>query len=422
MPNNYWLGHAVAVAQVKTHTVGGVPANGQIYTATINNKTLSYTATGADTNITIAAALYALLIAYDVEEYTEAEYSYTAATAIITSTVTEAGADVTMTTAADGTGTFVTATVTAATGPEWWTDIDNWSLQAVPVNGDSVYLRGTSTNITRGLAQSAVTLALLDIDSTYTGKIGLPDFHAATGGGATYSEYRATHLAIGATAVNVGRGSGSGSSRMRINFGTVQTTIRAYGTGQPETAGGVALDFIGTHAANALYASRGSIGAAVKPGTVAAVAAANIGSQGSPVSDVQCVFGDGCTLTDLKMTGGTVECRNGFATGELSDGELTVSGTAGVSTSLVANSGLVNYDTTGTLASYKGGKGSKIDFGRVVAARTVTAAVLVADASWNDPGELVTVGGSGIRVRCKLEDLGTIDVGTDFYVARTAAV
>lgn len=421
MANKYWLGHAAAVAQVKTHTVGGVAAAGQVYTCLLNTKTVTYTAGAADTNITIAAALYAALDETAIEEFTEAGYTYTVGNAFFTSTVTTPGVDVTMTTSANGTGTFVTATVTAATGPEWWTDIDNWSGNSLPATGDAVYLRGTNTSITRGLAQSAVVLALLDIDSTFTGKIGLPDFHSATNGGATYSEYRATHLAIGATAVNVGRGSGQGSGRMRLDFGTEQATISMYGTGQPEQQGGAAFDWIGTHAANAIIASRGSIGCAQKPGTTAVCASARIGSQGSAVSDVIAVFGDGCTLTDLKMTGGTVDVRNGLATCDMTAGELTVSGTGGVSTSLACNGGLVNYDTSGTLASYKGGKGSRIDFGRVVIARTVTAAELVAGAAWNDPAELVTVGGSGIRVRCKLEDLDEIDVGTDFFIGRTAA-
>ena len=358
MADKYFLGHAVPVAQVMRHTVGGTPANGQVYTFTINNKTVSVTATGADTNITIAAALYAALDAYTVEEFPELEYTYTAGNAYFDSTGPDTGAEVTMTTGANGTGTFVTTTTTAATGPEWWTDVDNWSGNSLPVNGDNVHLRGTSRSILYGLGQSAVTLALLDIDSTYTGKIGLPDYHAATGGGATYAEYRNTHLAIGATLVNVGRGDGQGSGRIRINFGSVQTTLRVYGTGQPESQGGFALDWLGTHVSNSLIASRGSIGAAIKPGTTAVCASARIGSQGSAVSDVQALFGDGCTLTDLKMTGGTVECRNGFATGEVNEGQLTVSGSAGISTSLKANNGLINYDTTGTLASYSGGKGS----------------------------------------------------------------
>ena len=422
MPSDcYFLGHAVPVAQVKRHTVGGTPANGQVYTFTINSKTVEYTATGADTNATIAEALFDALDVYNVEEFTELEYDYTAGNAYFDTTGPDDGTPVTMTTGADGTGTFVTTTTTAATGPEWWTDVDNWSNGAVPVTGDSVYLRNTSRSILHGLAQSGVTLALLDIDSTYTGKIGLPEFHAATGGGATYGEYRPQFLAIGATAVNVGRGDGQGSSRIRIDFGTVQTTIRMYGTGQPETSGQVAFDWIGTHASNAVIVSRGSIGAAVKPGTVATCASARLGSQGSAVSDVQAVFGDGCALTDLKMTGGTVTVRNGVATVDMTDGELTVAGSAGVSSGLVCNGGRVNYDSSGTLASYKGGKGSKIDFGRVVVARTVTAAELVAGAEWADPAEVVTVGGSGIRVRCKLEDLGEIDVGTDFYISRTAA-
>lgn len=415
MANLYWLGHAVAVSQVKTHTVSGA-TSGDVYKATMNGKDVTYTVVGGDTNDTVAAALQTLLGTTTITEFTEA--TWTVATNVVTST-TVAGEPVDITTSVTGTGTFVTATVTAATGPNWWTDTDNWSTGALPANGDSVYLRGTSTDILYGLAQSAVTLALLDIDSTYTGKIGLPDYHGAAFGGNTgYAEYRATYLAIGATATNVGRGTGQGSGLLRINYGSVQNTSRVYGTGQPTTTGGVVYDFLGTHASNAIYASRGSIGVAIKPGTTSTVANAYIGSQGSAVSDVQCVFGDGATLANIKMTGGTVEVRNGFTTGTITAGELTVSGTAGVATSLIALGGTVNYDSSGTIASYFGGTESRIDFSRVVVARTVTAAELIGNCDWIDPGKVVAVSGSGIRVRCKLSELRNLDIGEDFYLQR----
>ena len=416
MANKYWLGQAVPVAQVDTLTVGGTAAS-QTYTTTINGKDVAYTATGSQTNNEIAAAIQEALDAADIEEF--GEYTFTVAANVITATGPDDGTPVTISVAVSaGTGTFVKATTTTATGPNHWSNVDNWSGGSLPVNSDNVYFRDNAVDVLYDIDQNAVTLALLDFDSTYTGKVGLPDFHGAVAGGATYSEYRETFLKIGATAVNISRGTGPGSARIRLNTGTAQTTVRLYGTAQPEQSGGVAFDFLGTHAANQLIASRGTFGVATKPGTTATIAAAKIGSQGAAVSDVQGVFGDGCTLTDLRMTGGTLEVRNGLATGLMTDGDLTISGSAGVSTSLAAHGGRVNYDTSGTLVSYYGGTGSLIDFSRIAVTRTVTAAELVPNAGWNDPGKVVTVGGSGIRVRCKLDELARIDIGEDFYLQR----
>ena len=416
MANRYWLGQAVPVAQVDTLTVGGTAAS-QTYTVTVNSKEETYTATGTQTNDEIAAAIQEVLDASTIEEF--GEYTYTVDANVITATGPDDGMPVSISVSVSaGTGTFVKATVTAATGPNHWDNVDNWSGATLPVNSDNVYFRDSSVDVLYGIDQNAVTLALLDFDSTYTGKVGLPDFHGAVAGGSTYSEYRETFLKIGATAVNIGRGTGAGSGRIRLNVGTVQTTVRMYGTAKPDQSGGVAFDFLGTHASNQLIASRGVFGVATKPGTTATIAAAKIGSQGAAVSDVQGVFGDGCTLTDLRMTGGTLEVRNGLATGLMTDGELTISGSAGVTTSLAAHGGRVNYDTSGTLVSYYGGTGSMIDFSRIAVSRTVTAAELVPNAGWNDPGKVVTVGGSGIRVRCKLEELAKIDLGEDFYIQR----
>jgi len=420
MANQYWLGQAAAVAQVSTLTVGGTPAAGQVYTATINGKSITYTAVLADTNNTIAAGLQAALAAAATAG-TPVEFSevtWTVGTNVVTATAATAGVPFTVTGGASGAGTLTVATTTASAGPAHWDTAGNWSTGSVPATGDSVYIRESSADILYGIAQSGVTLALLDIDSTYSGKIGLPDLKSSYGGTVSYAEYRPTYLAIGATGVNVGRGQGSGSSRIRLNTGTVQTTLRVYGTASPASTGGVAFDWLGTHASNALVAARGSIGVAAKPGTSAVLASAKVGSQGSAVSDVRLLFGDGCTLTSLVMTGGTVEVRNGVSTVVMTDGVLTLSGTAGVSTSLEADGGLVNYDTTGTLASYVGGTESAIDFSRIAVARTVTAATLNAKAGWKDPGKVVTVGGSGILVRCGLEELGKFDIGENFYIAR----
>ena len=412
MADVFWRGDAPAVQEVKTIVVGGTPANGQVYTVTINGKGIAYTANGSDTNSTIATALQALLAATDDTPPEFDELTYTVDTATITATVTESGVPVTLTSSATGTGTLVTTTTTTATGPNWWSNAANWSGGAVPVNGDNVYIRKNDVDILYGLNQSGVTLAILEIEGTYTGKIGLPDTNANG-----YFEYRETFLKIGATLAYVGRGFGTGPGRLRWNAGTVQTTATVASTGTPEDGIVAAFDFVGTHASNAINAQRGTLGFGVKPGVATTVATLKIGSKDNQASDVSIYSGSNVTLGTVSMNGGALEVCNGATTITVANGTLTA--TAGAFTTISNGSGTVNYDTTGTLGTYVGGTNSMLDCSRVVASRTITSATFHANSSFRDPAKTVTFGGSGATINCKLDELGEFDVGELFVFQRS---
>lgn len=107
MSTNLWLGSAPAVAQVNTITVGGTPASGQQYAVTINGKSVTYTATGGDTNITIATALQLLLAASAIDEFNDATWT-NPSNAVILGTSRTAGQPFTSTSSATGTGTLAT--------------------------------------------------------------------------------------------------------------------------------------------------------------------------------------------------------------------------------------------------------------------------------------------------------------------------
>jgi hypothetical protein len=184
---------------------------------------------------------------------------------------------------------------------ESWDDVNNWSGGSVPVNSDVVHLDHPNTQILHGLAQSAVTLAELH---TYDAVIGLKE-QSDYG----YPEYRARYLAIGATSLVVGEGGGQGSRRQKIDLGSVQSTVRVLNSGAGDERPYPAIILKGTHASNAAYLSRGSVGFAVFGGEAATVATLEAGYQTSQQSDVQCLCGSGVTLTTLQQTGGTVTFR-----------------------------------------------------------------------------------------------------------------
>lgn len=106
-----------------TVTIGGTPANLQVYTATIGGVAITYTATGVDTNITIAAGLAAAINASTTASILAPFTGViaTSAAAVVTITARYAGVDgnaITLTSAATGTGTATASagTLTAGTG------------------------------------------------------------------------------------------------------------------------------------------------------------------------------------------------------------------------------------------------------------------------------------------------------------------
>jgi hypothetical protein len=411
-------GDAPAIAQVNTLTVGGTPATGQVYSVTINDKTYSYTALVSDTNTTITLALLSILQtnSESIPEFGEITWASPTATTITGTSVTP-GIRFINTSGATGTGTLVTTSV-AGQGPNDWDVAANWVSGSVPVTGDSVFLRGLSVNIFNGLNQSGVTLALLDIDSTYTGQIGLPPINTSGSTGTAYAEYRDQYLSISATIMNVGRGSGAGSNQIRVNVGTNICTLNIFGTATPQSPGGYSLDFLGTNAGNAVVASRGYFMVAGLPNSVSTIATCDIGSQTNINTDVVALLGDGCTLGTLLMVGGVVQVNNGATTVQINSGTLTLSGTAGVTT-LTNNSGTFNYDSSGTIGTYVGGNTSLMNATRVNVARTMTNCTLNSGVAFRDTGKTITFGGSGIKMNCAISDLRELDLGEQFFLQRS---
>lgn len=368
-----WLGRAKAVAQVRTHTVGGTAANGQVYTVTINGKSISYTADGSSTNNSIAAALQALLDASTITEF--ALLTWTVNSAIITSTHDTAGVPRTITTAADGTGTFVSATTTAATGPNHWSDATNWSGGAVPVSTDSVDI-GIPVDILYGLDQNAVTLTALTIRASFTAKIGLPRINALN-----YTEDLDTYLKISATTVKIGVGDGNGSGRVKINFGSVQTTVEVRKTGTAIETGIPSVVLLGTHASNAIDCQSGSTGTSIFPLDVSTWLTAKI------ATNATFVFGEGVTLGTLSGEG-TVRGSSSLTTWTQNGGSWTLNGASTVTTMTVAPGAVAYYNSSGTVTTAN--IGGTVDCSGDASARTFTTTTILPGGSLSDPFSSIT--------------------------------
>lgn len=405
MATKIWRGDGADVSQINTIT----PANvgiGNTFTVTINGKSITFTAT-AGTVANVTAGLTALLTASTVPpEF--AEITFTDSTTHVTATAVTPGKPFTQTSSASGgTATLTTNTTTANSSKNDWSLAANWSPVNVPVNADDVFIEATSVSILYGLAQSAVTLASLNIASTFTGTIGLPVY---TG---LYYEYRDTYLAIGATLLNVGTGPGNGSSRIKINTGSVQTTIVCQGTAAGAETGIEAFVWKGTHASNTVEITRGSMGVAIFGGETATIATVRCGYQQNIASDVSMRCGTGTTLTTIEKAGGDLTVASNSTTINHVNGTLTI--LAGTVTTLNVDGGTVYYQSSGTATTVNVGDDATVDYSRDMTSRTVTNCNLYSGGSILDPFKTVTWTNGIDLERTTLQDV-TLDLGNHFRV------
>lgn len=381
MATRRWKGGAAAIAQVNTHTIGGTAANGQVYTVTINGRDVAYTASGSDTNDTIASALQALLAVSTFPEFREVAWSVNGT--VITGTASVAGRPFTATSGATGTGTFVAATPTACTGPNYWSNSANWLEGAVPVDSDDVTIDG-GPSILYGLDQSSVLLTSLRIGSAFlsTSEIGLPNNTSPNSPSNGYPEYRDQRLKIGATALTIE----TSSRRIRLDLGTDQTTATVLSTGTPPNQNEMPLDIIGTHASNVLRVLRGQVGVAYTAGDTAQFNTIEVSYRTQPTGDAVVRLGSGLTLATLLQSGGQVAVDGSVTTVTKESGALTRTGSGTVGT-LGNYGGDVVDEGTGTITQMNNSGGY---YRRGLAALTVTNATLYGGSSTEDENGTIT--------------------------------
>lgn len=398
MPTKIWRGDAQAVIQESRATPANVEI-GDVFTLIVNQKEISYTATAA-TVANVTAGLVAAWALSTEPEHTE--LTVTDETTYV-KIVGAAGVPFTVTSSAtDGGGantqTLTMSTPTAATGPHHWDNADNWSPAGVPANGDDVILERSNVGIYYGFAQSAVTLASLKQYATFTGDLGLPAWNALG-----YFEYRATELAIGATAIELGIGGGNGSQLMRLNTGTAQTSAIVRSTGSSSEDGVPSVCWRGTHAANAVNVIKGSVGIAAVQGQAATVDVLRVGYESNTRGDAVVVVGAGVTLGDVYQTGSLLNVKCAADSLDLTEGEYIQE--AGALTTLTADGGVVRYRSPGTITTAIVGGGAELDLSQGTQAVTITNIELHAGAIFRDPGGRGTYTNGFDLVRCSPSDI-----------------
>ena len=412
MAANRWRGGCLAIAQLNTITVGGTAAGAQVYSVTINSKIVSYTASGGDSNTSIATALFTLLAASTIPEFGEVIWANPSA-GIITGTAKTAGLSFTNTSAATGTGTLVTVVTTANTGPGSWTNALNWSTGSVPVTGDDVTIDYESVPITDGLAQSAVTLNSLTITAAFTGTIGLPENNVNG-----YYEYRLRYLTIGSTTTYIGTGPGNGSPQINLDNSSITTTLNVSLTGTSTVANLEPLQWKGTNAANVVNINRGVMAIAGYGGDVATVATLNTGYVSDVNNDAQVRCGLGTTLTTISMVGGQLLIDSGATTITMTAGLLYVGPGTGINiTTLNIIGGTCYYTSTGTVGTTTVGAAGVLDCSQDTRGRTFTTMTFNAGSGFKDPRRTVSWTTQTL-LDCGIEDLTAYSLGKNIQITR----
>ncbi|EDL60556.1 LamG domain-containing protein [Gimesia maris] len=297
-------------------------------------------------------------------------------------------------------------TVTANEGPNDWNTAANWNTNKVPITGDTVYVSETNVNILYGLDQSDVTLAALIIEQTFTGDIGLPRTNAA----GSYPEYRDQYLKIGATLLNIGDKQGDGSERIKINLGSVQSTVLITNSGDSPDGNTPAILLLGTHASNAININRGSLGVAYYPTEVATVATLRQAFFDNAADDTNVYLGSGVSVTDIVKSGGVLDINSATTTFKQTAGTTTIH--AGAHAVLNILAGLVNYNSTGTLSAVNLSGDGVLVFDQDARPKDVTII-----NKFTDDSEIYDESGSITSPVIDLEkcgDLSTLHMGQDF--------
>lgn len=391
MATPIFTGSALATYDTWTATFGGTWETSDVITFTIGDKTYSTTAQST-TITTIISTMVSEWNALDATRYPEfAEYTAAVGSSTtMTLTADKAGVPGTIAVATTETGggaadaqTLSISNTTVATGPNFWSNAENWSTGAVPVNSDSVYFENSNIDVLYGLDQSAVTVTLLQIAKSYTGRIGLPRTNANG-----YIEYRNTYLAIGATTCTIGQGDGSGSRRIKINFGTVQTAASVFGSASSEENGVPAINLKGTNASNTITVTEGSFGSCVFATETATWATVRIGHEQNQQTDVSAYFGSGNTLSGtFKQTGGVVVSDATVTTLNRYGGEMTLR-SAAAATTVNNYGGVLWHESTGTITTLNNYATFRKD--RFIGANTITTTNLYKGSQTLDPGGTIT--------------------------------
>jgi hypothetical protein len=399
MANLNWLGGAAPVAQVSTYVFANTWEADDVIRAVVGQKKIDVT-TGSTVIATFLATFVTAwnnLSSTTFPEFGEVTASSNGTTLTLTAdtagkpfTATLSPLESDLSASGAGTiegGTSATAgtTATAATGPNHFSEARNWSTGDVPSTNDSIYFAANGIDCLYGLTPTTLTLTLMSVEKSYTGKIGLAEWAG------TYPEYRTKDLTLSSIGtLNIGHGVGTGSQRIRINGGAGAGIVNVFDSSTSEVSTQEAIVYQ-TTGAGTINVTKGNVGIGIRPGELANNSILRVGYRTSVQGDASVRCGAGTTLSTVEQSGGALEVNTSVPTLTKTDGNLTIVGSGTIGPSWVSTGGAIIYRSTGTLSP--GTLGSTLDFRQDMQDRTVQTLTLAKGAEVYDQAKSVTWSG-----------------------------
>lgn len=425
MPTAYWSPNQAALAQVETYTFTIPSGAGNTYVATINGKTLTYSANATD-GLTAAAAaigLFNLLNASTsiAPELTEIQFA-NPSDGVVTATARVPGtpfANVTVNGVANqglvlSTGNGLangisTAHTTANASPNDAFDVQNWlrvtapapPVRSLPQNGDDVVVGNTSVPLLWNLDRISTTqFNTYRRDQTYSGAIGLSENNPIG-----YVEWRATYFKFSGPTGSTPSGglqmvlgfdpnAGNGPSRERYDLGSSRYTCNVLATGSSQDTYGIRL--LGVHTDNVINViGRANVGVGMLVGETSKINSAVVNSggllaTGPGVTWSTNIFGTASTLT---LYGGSAILNSAVPTLTLASGasaEVTTDSLTFASVSAQGGSRL-SWLAGGTITSLTLTTSSSLDKSQDNRTLTITNSTMDGDScTISDPLNSIT--------------------------------
>jgi len=352
MATTKWTGNASNVGHQMTLTVAGAWTATETVTLTLNSAKLVMTVTANMTSGEVAAALSAMINGDAITGLAETRSSVgishvqwfgvtaTVVSSVVTLVHSIDGFPYTVSAADTGVGSVTAAVSVQGTGRNWISNADNWD-NGVPASADTVIVDGDETSVPM----------LYDLGAFSGDTWAAAIFRRAPEVGLSnesfsYETDLIERLTVGITSLDIRESIGS---TMRLNTGTVATTLYANGANT--------VDWVGVHSSNALIANGNTtLNIAVGIGESASLATVLV--NGSTL-----VIGDLCTIA-TSITGlanASITVNDSIVPlVSATNSRLIINGRNAVTTATLYEATGV-FNTTGTITTINNGVRSNVN-------------------------------------------------------------
>lgn len=243
------------------------------------------------------------------------------------------------------TSAIVVSELQVATGPNWWTNPKNWSLNHVPTSTETAVFESGGVHCRYGI-EDVPAIAGLDHYRTFTGDIGLTET-LDDGSPQTLPQYLSLSNSGSKIAINIGFGQdGEGSAVIRIDTQTQEADVNIQSAPQSTAERSFSIGLAGKIAT--LNSGNASVGIAVGTSLTATVDLLRLVPSGDQADQAVVSWGAGCTVTSAEVYRSRLQSASLPVSLTLIDSEAILQGD-GELASLYAQDSVCRYHAGGNL-------------------------------------------------------------------------